>query len=69
MEGVGGQVGPVGPHDGAGLRVHHRLGEELDLAERFEDRADRASQLRLEVDGTDGVVGEADLQPMEMITP
>ena len=64
VEGVRSQVGPVGPHDGAGLRVHRRLGEELDLAERFEDRADRPSQLRLEVDGADGAVGEADLQPV-----
>lgn len=52
---------PCVPHDGAGLGVHRRLGEELDLAERLEYRTERASQLRLEVDGPDGTVGEADL--------
>ncbi len=60
VEGVGGQVGTVGPHDRAGLRVDGGLGEELDLAQGFEDGSDRSGELRLEVNRAYRAVGEGD---------
>ena len=64
VEGLGSQVGTVGPDHGTELGVDRCQGEEGLLSKRLENGADRASELAFQVDDADAAVGEANLEPV-----